>query len=74
MTNTTPKTPTTDPTPAPALPAPRTVRCEQCGEPIEADRSAGVWLHDANQLADRAYDLNEQHAARPPEGTSHPAE
>jgi len=43
--------------------------CEQCGEPVVADPdgSDGVWVHDPQTLGDRAFDLNEQHAARPPE-------
>ena len=48
------------------------VSCEDCGKPVTPDPagSVGVWVHDANTLGDEAYDLNEQHAARPPEGLS----
>lgn len=48
--------------------------CEECGRPLAADRSPGVWAHDPASLGDAAYDLDEDHAARPPEGTPHPAE
>jgi hypothetical protein len=41
--------------------------CEDCGEVIVADSSPGVWVHDPEALGDIAYDLNESHAARPPE-------
>jgi hypothetical protein len=47
--------------------------CDECGEPVAADPSPGVWVHDPSELGDTAYDLNEDHAARPPEGTLHPA-
>lgn len=50
------------------------VRCEDCDEPVAADPSPGVWVHDPTELGDRAYDLNEDHAARPPEDTPHPSE
>lgn len=50
------------------------VYCEECGDPVAADRSPGVWVHDPGERGDRAYELNEQHAARPPEGTPHPDE
>jgi hypothetical protein len=48
--------------------------CEVCGYAVVADASPGVWVHDPEELGDEAYQLNEQHAARPPENTSHPAE
>lgn len=48
--------------------------CEVCGYAVVADASPGVWLHDPEDLGEEAYALNEQHAARPPENTSHPAE
>jgi hypothetical protein len=48
------------------------VCCEECGNPLVADLSPGVWLHDADELGDAAFDLNEDHAPRPPEGTPHP--
>lgn len=41
--------------------------CEECGLAIVEDMSPGVWLHDPEVLGDDAYDLNEAHAARPPE-------
>jgi hypothetical protein len=46
-----------------------TTFCEQCGELVvpDPDGSDGVWVHDPQALGDRAFDLNEQHAARPPE-------
>jgi len=49
-----------------------TVRCEECGEPVTPDTagSEGVWVHNAEILGDEAYDLNEEHAARPPEDLS----
>jgi hypothetical protein len=50
------------------------VRCEECDEPVAADPSPGVWVHDPDELGDAGYDLNEDHAARPPEGTLHQAE
>jgi hypothetical protein len=50
------------------------VWCEEVGEPVTADRSPGVWMHGQDDLGDSAYDLHEDHAARPPEGTSHPHE
>ncbi len=42
--------------------------CEDCGEAVEPDPagSPGVWVHDRS-LGDQAYDLDEAHAARPPE-------
>lgn len=42
--------------------------CEDCGVAVVPDPagSEGVWVHDPN-LGDEAYDLNEAHAARPPE-------
>jgi hypothetical protein len=45
------------------------IYCEECGERVVTDPQAseGVWVHDAEALGDRAFDLNEQHAARPPE-------
>jgi hypothetical protein len=46
---------------------PYSIICEACGQPIVQDDSPGVWLHDAAELGDEAYDLNEDHAARPPE-------
>jgi hypothetical protein len=48
--------------------------CEECGEPLAPDSAPGVWLHDPEQLGDRAWDLNEHHAARPPEDAPHLAE
>jgi len=48
--------------------------CEVCGYAVVADASPGVWVHDPEELGDEAYELNEQHAARPPETTIHPAE
>ena len=45
------------------------VRCAECGEPVAADPSPGVWVHDPGELGATAYDLNEEHAARPPEDT-----
>lgn len=44
-------------------------RCDECGEPVAADPagSAGVWTHDPDAIGDSAYDLDEHHAARPPE-------
>ncbi len=48
--------------------------CEECGLAIVPDPSPGVWVHDPDDLGEDAYDLNEQHAARPPEDTPHPAE
>jgi hypothetical protein len=42
------------------------VYCEECGEPIYEDASPDVWLHDEERLGSIAYDLNEDHAARPP--------
>jgi hypothetical protein len=50
------------------------VCCEECGEPVTGDLSPGVWMHDPDNLGDSAYDLNEDHAARPPEDTPHPHE
>jgi hypothetical protein len=50
------------------------VCCEECDAPIAADPSRGVWGHDPGELGDTAYELNEDHAARPPEGTRHPGE
>jgi hypothetical protein len=41
--------------------------CEDCGEIIIENSSPAVWLHDPEALGDRAYNLNEAHAARPPE-------
>lgn len=43
--------------------------CEDCGVAVVPDPagSEGVWVHDP-MLGDEAYDLNEAHAARPPEG------
>jgi hypothetical protein len=48
--------------------------CEVCGYAVVADASPGVWVHDPEELGDEAYELNEQHPARPPETTIHPAE
>jgi hypothetical protein len=48
--------------------------CEECGLAIVPDVSPGVWVHDPGDLAERAYELDEAHTARPPEGTAHPAE
>jgi hypothetical protein len=49
-------------------PTEREAFCEDCGEPVVEDSiSAGVWVHDPEALGDKAYDLNEAHAARPPE-------
>ncbi len=56
-----------------SLPSPD-VLCEECGEPIVEDASPGVWLHDPDLLGDEAYDLNEDHAAYPPEGVVHSGE
>jgi hypothetical protein len=39
--------------------------CEECGEPLYEDASPEVWLHDETLLGDDAYDLNQDHAARP---------
>jgi len=45
------------------------IYCEECGKPVVPDPtgSEGVWVHDAEVLGDEAYDLNEEHGARPPE-------
>jgi hypothetical protein len=45
--------------------------CGQCGHPVCEDPagSEGVWVHDAAALGNEAYDLNEDHAALPPEET-----
>lgn len=45
-----------------------TVICEDCGQPVTPDPagSSGVWVHDPEALGDEAYDLNDDHAARPP--------
>jgi hypothetical protein len=50
------------------------MRCEECGEPVAAAPSPGVWVHDPDALGEDAYDLNEDHAARPSENTPPPAE
>jgi hypothetical protein len=42
------------------------VLCEDCGAIVVEDASPGVWVHDPGSLGDTAYDLNEDHAARPP--------
>lgn len=44
------------------------VRCLDCGELVvpDPDDSDGVWVHD-RELGDLAYDLDSEHAARPPE-------
>ncbi len=50
------------------------VRWEECNEPVAADPAPGSWVHDPGELGATAYDLNEAHGARPPEGTPHPDE
>ena len=42
------------------------VLCEECGDPIQRDASEGVWAHGADY---RDHDADENHVARPPEGT-----
>lgn len=50
------------------------IYCAECGEELEADSSPGVWVH-SRELGDKAYDLDEQHSARPEdEDTPHPYE
>lgn len=39
--------------------------CAECGELIMRDESAGVWLHDPQEIGDAAFNLNEDHAPRP---------
>lgn len=50
----------------------RWVACEQCGLAVVGDPhgSSGVWVHDPDRLDARAWDLNADHAARPPEGVA----
>jgi hypothetical protein len=48
--------------------------CEQCGTAIAADASVGVWVHDPGELEADSFEVDEDHAARLPEGTPHPAE
>lgn len=46
-------------------------RCEDCGQNVQPDPDGadGVWVH-ARELGGRAYDLDADHAARPPEQLS----
>lgn len=52
-------------------PTETSAHCVDCGHPITPDPlgSEGVWVHNSEVLGDEAYDLNEEHAARPPEDT-----
>ena len=43
--------------------------CEECGETITRDSSEGVWVHGDATREDKDHDADENHVARPPEGT-----
>ena len=45
--------------------------CEECGLRIVRDSSEGVWLHgsEGRTRTEEDFDRDENHAARPPEGT-----